>query len=1029
MAQFLGSALDIPPAVAPTHAVRKEYVDSADVALADRIGVLESGGGAGGSGLNFSVRPVTADVTAFVGDFILADTTGGTIHITLPDNPTVNSCLGIKKIGDSQNHVIAAGQSGALVDGDPDLILLQPLAASVLIYDGTNWHVESTAIFDTGEGDFLYRGDWATGVDYFVNDVVFYTGGSYIAKENNNSTPPTVGATDDIWGQMAAQGVPGPPGSAAGGVPTGGTAGQLLSKIDATDFNTTWTDPPTGGTAGLINQGVYAPATTYQPQDVVQYNASSYVATATTTGNLPTDTNFWAVFASEGPAGPDGADGPPGPEGPPGSSASAYEYTYSVNTAPPPASGQLRTNAAPAAASTVFYMSYDMATGATLAPLLWNITAGDELTLQGKTDATSSATFEATADAIDHSAEKYVEVPVALVSQRGTVSTNQRVLVFHAMHGEAGPAGAAATIAAGTATGLPAGQQPTVTNSGTSSAAVFNFGIPAGADGAPGVKGDPGTPGAAGPGVATGGTAGQILSKVDNTNYNTTWINPPTGSGGSGGLKTIAKNTNYTALPGDLVVTNASSGPITITLPTAPPIDTMVGVKKSDSSANTVTVVPGGTDKIDNDTAVVLAVSSASVTVQYDGTQWRILSTGQLNLANNAAGIPSGGAAGQILTKNTTTNYDASWLDATPGIASGGTTGQALVKSSNANYATTWQTLVPPAGGVGQVLTKTGPGDYVAAWQTPASGGGLTPTTVYTSAPPSTSAGQLVLCNASSGGFTVTLPASPASGATVGVKKVDTSGNAVTVVGAGVTTIDGDATCGIVSPEAAATFVFDGTNWQIQNTAIVSSGTDTIQQLYTPNYRTGYWYDRRSAGGMNSVGTGLTPSTIGTYPIAVSSITYVPQFMHRAVTIDSVGIVIGTTAPTAGCTVRIGLYANTASNTPGARSYDFGAVSPTTAISTAYTLSVSAQIPRGWSWWALSWNATNCGSMWGVSGNQVPYPAYGTTSLSNAFAQGYLSTPWYYESGTGILNATAASTPASTATTQTATPNVFFRVA
>lgn len=49
--------------------------------------------------------------------------------------------------------------------------------------------------------------------------------------------------------------------------------------------------------------------------------------------------------------------------------------------------------------------------------------------------------------------------------------------------------GTAATIAAGTATGLPAGSPPTVANSGTSEAAVFDFGIPAGATGANGANG------------------------------------------------------------------------------------------------------------------------------------------------------------------------------------------------------------------------------------------------------------------------------------------------------------------------------------------------------------------------------------------------------------------------------------------------------------------------------------------------------------------------------------------------------------
>lgn len=55
--------------------------------------------------------------------------------------------------------------------------------------------------------------------------------------------------------------------------------------------------------------------------------------------------------------------------------------------------------------------------------------------------------------------------------------------------GTAGAAGAAATIAAGTATGLAAGASPTVTNSGISSAAIFNFGIPAGATGSTGAAG------------------------------------------------------------------------------------------------------------------------------------------------------------------------------------------------------------------------------------------------------------------------------------------------------------------------------------------------------------------------------------------------------------------------------------------------------------------------------------------------------------------------------------------------------------
>jgi len=49
--------------------------------------------------------------------------------------------------------------------------------------------------------------------------------------------------------------------------------------------------------------------------------------------------------------------------------------------------------------------------------------------------------------------------------------------------------GSAATVTAGTATGLAEGAAPTVANSGTTSAAVFDFGIPVGATGATGPQG------------------------------------------------------------------------------------------------------------------------------------------------------------------------------------------------------------------------------------------------------------------------------------------------------------------------------------------------------------------------------------------------------------------------------------------------------------------------------------------------------------------------------------------------------------
>lgn len=53
-----------------------------------------------------------------------------------------------------------------------------------------------------------------------------------------------------------------------------------------------------------------------------------------------------------------------------------------------------------------------------------------------------------------------------------------------------GAKGDAATVTAGIATGLPQGEHPTVENVGTTSDAVFNFGIPTGPTGPEGPQGE-----------------------------------------------------------------------------------------------------------------------------------------------------------------------------------------------------------------------------------------------------------------------------------------------------------------------------------------------------------------------------------------------------------------------------------------------------------------------------------------------------------------------------------------------------------
>lgn len=62
---------------------------------------------------------------------------------------------------------------------------------------------------------------------------------------------------DGAQGPQGIQGLQGPAGNDGAdgqGVPIGGTSGQVLSKIDATDFNTEWVNPVTGGSAdGVVS--------------------------------------------------------------------------------------------------------------------------------------------------------------------------------------------------------------------------------------------------------------------------------------------------------------------------------------------------------------------------------------------------------------------------------------------------------------------------------------------------------------------------------------------------------------------------------------------------------------------------------------------------------------------------------------------------------------------------------------------------------------------------------------------------------
>ena len=278
--------------------------------------------------------------------------------------------------------------------------------------------------------------------------------------------------------------------------------------------------------------------------------------------------------------------------------------------------------------------------------------------------------------------------------------------------GTPGTPGAAATVDVGvTNTGAP-GSYASVNNSGTTSDAVFNFTIPAGATGA---QGPTGTTGATGPGVPTGGNTNQVLAKINSADFNTQWINiagsgtvtSVDGSGGTTGLSltggpitvagtlTLGGTLNVASggsgaasLAGYLIGNGTSAFTASTTIPTTALSGTVTNAQLANSSLtiNGNLVSLGGTTTVtainpfaltigtglsgtsyNGSAAVTVALSNTAVTLGAYGSAsavptFTVNAQGQLTLATNATisipasaintAIPNSGLANSAITIN-----------------------------------------------------------------------------------------------------------------------------------------------------------------------------------------------------------------------------------------------------------------------------------------------------------------------------------------------------------------------------------------
>jgi hypothetical protein len=138
--------------------------------------------------------------------------------------------------------------------------------------------------------------------------------------------------------------------------------------------------------------------------------------------------------------------------------------------------------------------------------------------------------------------------------------------------------------------------------------------------------------------TTTGNTAHMLLNDktadpatpVDGMIWrNASALNMQTSAGGTTNLITavINKTGAYTAIDSDRVITcDASGGAFTITLPAASGrTGRIYHIKKTDSSANGVTVDGNASETIDGSTTVILSSQHDSIMIVSDGSNWHII--------------------------------------------------------------------------------------------------------------------------------------------------------------------------------------------------------------------------------------------------------------------------------------------------------------------------------------------------------------------------------------------------------------------
>jgi hypothetical protein len=193
-----------------------------------------------------------------------------------------------------------------------------------------------------------------------------------------------------------------------------------------------------------------------------------------------------------------------------------------------------------------------------------------------------------------------------------------------------------------------------------------------GATGATGAQGPQGIPGEPGQGVPPGGLTAQFLQKTSNASYATDWVTLPAYLPLAGGTMNVNAVVDFEDTTAGTV---SEIGGYGLAVSSASNVNLLSNVLYDrvlvKNATSTTTLKPTGVEFPDLtlQTSAGISATTAASTYQTLAGMSSYLTTASaaLNYAPIAAGQPTSGTVGQVLTKNSGTSWDSSWQTLIPG--------------------------------------------------------------------------------------------------------------------------------------------------------------------------------------------------------------------------------------------------------------------------------------------------------------------------------------------------------------------------